>query len=142
MGLAVTVTAGGRQFVACSVHLEARSDPAGRALQFEALMDGIDAYADGLPVVIGGDLNTLVVPGRFNEPLFTIGMARGYDFAGCNPMRPTTRNSHWSRHPGDRQLDWFCVRGLKARAPALVPAIGAGGEMLSDHEMIAVTLEI
>jgi endonuclease/exonuclease/phosphatase family metal-dependent hydrolase len=48
-------------FVACSVHLENRTDGNGRARQMRTLLDALDSYAGSSPVVIGGDLNTHVV---------------------------------------------------------------------------------
>ena len=145
MAVAATFTSGTTRFVACSVHLENRTDGAGRAAQMRTLLDALDVYAGVLPVVIGGDLNTHVAAGRHDdtsEPLFAMATARGYDWAGCNVAQPTTRTSTWSESEGTRQLDWFCTRGLTARDPALVPALGEDASVLSDHELILVTLEL
>ncbi len=145
MAVAATVSAGIHRFVACSVHLENRSDGAGRARQMHSLLDALDAYAGALPVVIGGDLNTHVGPGGHDdarEPLFAMAAARGYDWAACNLAQPTTRTSTWSQSEGTRQLDWFCTRGVKVRDPAVVPALGEDATVLSDHELILVTLEL
>jgi len=145
MAIAARFDANGQRFVACSVHLENRTDGAGRAAQMRTLLDALDSYADGLPVVIGGDLNTHVGPGGHtdtSEPLFAMGAARGYDWAACNLARPTTRRSTWSESEGTRQLDWFCTRGLTVRDPAVVPAIGEDGDILSDHEMLLLTLQM
>ncbi len=60
------------------------------------LLDAIDECADGLPVLIGGDLNTHVQPGGHDdpaEPLFSVAKQRGYDFAAANLARPTTRTA-------------------------------------------------
>jgi endonuclease/exonuclease/phosphatase family metal-dependent hydrolase len=134
------------RFVACSVHLENRTDGAGRARQMETLLDALDAYADGaLPVVIGGDLNTHVGPGGYrdaSEPLFALAASRVYDWAACNLAQPTTRASTWSTSEGTRQLDWFCTRGLSVRDPTVVPALGEDGSVLSDHELILLTLDM
>ena len=145
MAVAATVRAGTFGFVACSVHLENRTDGNGRATQMHTLLDALDAYAGLLPVVIGGDLNTHVGPGGHgdaSEPLFAMAAARGYDWAACNLAQPTTRTSTWSQSEGTRQLDWFCTRGVKVRDPAVVPALGDDGSVLSDHELILVTLEL
>ena len=96
-------------------------------------------------MVIGGDLNTHVGPGGHDdasEPLFAMAAARGYDWAACNLAQPTTRTSTWSQSEGTRQLDWFCTRGVNVRDPALVPALGDDASVLSDHELILVTLEL
>ncbi len=144
MAVAVTVSAGTSRFVACSVHLENRTDGNGRARQMHTLLDALDAYAGALPAVIGGDLNTHVGPGGHcdaREPLFALAAARGYDWAACNLAKPTTRTSTWSQSEGTRQLDWFCTRGVTVRDPAVVPALGEDASVLSDHELILVSLE-
>ena len=145
MAVAATFSSGGSAFVACSVHLENRTDGAGRAAQMRTLLNALDAYAGGLPVLIGGDLNTHVAPGGINdasEPLFAMAAARGYDWSACNLACPTTRQSTWSQSEGTRQLDWFCTRGLNVSDPNVVPAIGENGEILSDHEMLLLTLHL
>ncbi len=45
MAIAATFSAAGIRFVACSVHLENRTDGAGRARQMRTLLDALDAYA-------------------------------------------------------------------------------------------------
>ncbi len=133
----------GFPFVACAVHLESVTDGLGRAAQMRTLLDALDGLAAGLPVVIGGDLNTQVGPGGHDnpaEPLFAVAGKRGYDLAACNLARPTTRESVWSTHEGTRQLDWFLTRGVVAQHPAVVPALGPDGTVLSDHELILVTI--
>jgi endonuclease/exonuclease/phosphatase family metal-dependent hydrolase len=131
-------------FVACSVHLENRTDGNGRARQMRTLLDALDSYAGSSPVVIGGDLNTHVGPGGHldaSEPLFALAAERGYEWACCNLAQPTTRRSTWSQSEETRQLDWFCTRRIRVRDPAVVPALGEDGSVLSDHEMILLTLE-
>lgn len=145
MALATTIHTGCSRFVGCSVHLENRTDGAGRATQMRTLLDALDAYAGSLPVVIGGDLNTHVGPGGHidaREPLFAMAKARGYDWSACNLAQPTTRTSTWSQSEGTRQLDWFCTRGCTVRDPAIVPALAEDASVLSDHELILLTLEL
>lgn len=67
MAVAATFNAGISRFVACSVHLENRTDGTGRANQMRTLLDALDAYAGSLPIVIGGDLNTHVGPGGHDD---------------------------------------------------------------------------
>jgi endonuclease/exonuclease/phosphatase family metal-dependent hydrolase len=144
MAVAATFTHGAARFVACAVHLENRTDGAGRATQMRTLLDALDHYAGALPIIIGGDLNTHVGPGGrhdASEPLFDLAVERGYDWSACNLARPTTRASVWGQSEGMRQLDWFCTRGATARDPAVVPALCDDATVLSDHELILVTLE-
>jgi endonuclease/exonuclease/phosphatase family metal-dependent hydrolase len=144
MALAATFSAAGIRFVACAVHLENRTDGAGRARQMRTLLDALDGYSGSAPVVIGGDLNTHVGPGGHtdtSEPLFALAASSGYDWTAGNLAQPTTRTSTWSTSEGTRQLDWFCVRGLKVRDPAIVPALGDDASVLSDHELIMLTLD-
>jgi endonuclease/exonuclease/phosphatase family metal-dependent hydrolase len=148
MALAATFGFGAGAFVACTVHLENRTDGAGRARQMRTLLAALDDYAGALPVVIGGDLNTAVGPGGHGdpaEPLFAAATERGYDWQTCNLARPTTRLSAWSTGASEpvRQLDWFCVRGVTVDDPDVVPALGAdGATVLSDHDMILLTLRL
>jgi endonuclease/exonuclease/phosphatase family metal-dependent hydrolase len=144
MAIAAGFSAGGIRFVACAVHLENRTDGVGRARQMRTLLDALDGYAGSAPVLIGGDLNTHVGPGGHAdaaEPLFALATSRGYDWAACNLARPTTRTSVWSRSEGTRQLDWFCTRGMRVCDPAIVPALGDDASVLSDHELILLTVE-
>ena len=144
MAVAATIAGDGARFVVCSVHRENRTDGAGRAQQMTTLLDALDAYASGLPVLIGGDLNTHVAPGGHDdtsEPLFAVASARGYDWRQCNVAAATTRRSTWSASEGTRQLDWFCTRGLTVRDPTLVPSLAEDATVLSDHELILVTNE-
>ena len=145
MGIAATFDVGGSRFVACAVHLEYRTDGAGRARQVAALLDRLEAYAGGLPILFGGDLNTPTEAGRDDdpaEPLFALAQARGFDWTACNAGRPTTRTSVWTQGHGTKQLDWFCARGLTVAAPAVIPAIGEDADILSDHELLVLTLTL
>ena len=133
------------RFVACSVHLENRTDGRRpRPADADACSMRSMRTPGRLPVVIGGDLNTHVGPGGCHdasEPLFALAASRGYDWAAGNLAQPTTRTSTWSTSEGTRQLDWFCTRGLSVRDPAVVPALGEDGSVLSDHELILLTLD-
>lgn len=154
-GVAVTVV---------GLHLESHSDPAHRAGQMARLMELIAQYDATAPVVIGGDVNTStmswadreagqpedpdrrrdVVP---HEPLFTVMAAHGFDWTACNvPLEPTQRFIDpaaavaQGRAPG--KIDWVFTRGLTASDPAVIPAVGDNGAILSDHDAIAVTIRL
>jgi endonuclease/exonuclease/phosphatase family metal-dependent hydrolase len=160
--VAASITMGAKRIVLVSVHLESHSGPALRAEQMRRLFDAIDQFAPGQPVVIGGDLNTstftrtttaqlhdveaavredprrVVEPERY-EPLFEIARARGYEWQGANASGPTERVP-----AGETailgHIDWFLVRGLRVSAPVTIPAIDERGNMISDHEMIMMTV--
>lgn len=123
-----------------STHLESNADAMHRATQYDRLLDAIDDFAPGLPVLIGGDLNTgNHQPPDFNwqdETLFESAEARDYSWE-ATPSGMTTRPSLITPHP-DRtmKLDWFCTRGLSCHDKALVPAVSKTGKPLSDHEAI------
>jgi endonuclease/exonuclease/phosphatase family metal-dependent hydrolase len=143
IAVAVRVDLAGKAVVACSAHLENSCSPAARALQMRTLLDAIEDYAHSQPVVIGGDLNVRVQPGGHDadsEPLFAEAAARGYDWTRCNAAQPTTRQSLWGPGAGTCQLDWFCTRGFAAEAAQIIPALDGEGSVLSDHELITVTL--
>ncbi len=155
-----------RPVLLVAVHYESHSGPEDRLAQTRVLLDAIDAHWPGRPVLIGGDLNTntldgakperlklldqvlaedphrLVDPVRY-EPLFCLLEERGYDWQGCNvALAPTQRTRpDGTPQPPFGKIDWFLSRGLVCRAPAIVPATDAEGVAISDHEVLAVTIE-
>jgi endonuclease/exonuclease/phosphatase family metal-dependent hydrolase len=123
-----------------STHLESNATAPHRAHQFDMLMDEIDRFAPGLPVVIGGDLNTgNHLPPDFDhrrETLFARATLRGYDWS-ATPEGTTTRPSLITPHPTRKmKLDWFATRGLTCSDTLLIPALDPKGKPLSDHEAI------
>ncbi len=140
MAIAATFDLDGQEIVACAVHLESNSDAPGRALQIRTLLAALDRYAEGRPAVFAGDLNTPVLTP--DETLFTLAVAQGYDWIDCNAPGRTTRLSTWIRHDWPFKLDWIATRGLKAEAPAVIPALAPDGTVLSDHDMVVVTLRV
>jgi endonuclease/exonuclease/phosphatase family metal-dependent hydrolase len=162
IALLATLRISGRPVTLVDVHFESHSDPAGRAVQMERLLDAIDAYAEGQPALIGGDFNTstlsrgwargsgekpvlpeerLLDPVPF-EPLFEVAAARGYDWrAGNTPGVPTQRTRPDGTPPPPLgRLDWFFSRGLAISDPRTVPAIDDAGAAISDHEALVVTV--
>lgn len=146
------------------LHLESHSDPAHRAGQMARLLELIAQYDPHAPVLIGGDVNTStlswadrlagqaedpvrrrdVIP---HEPLFTVMAAHGFDWTACNvPLAPTQRfvdpaaKATQGRMPG--KIDWIFTRGLVATDPAVLPAVGPDGAILSDHDAVAVTIRL
>ncbi len=149
MALLAQLEIAGRPVTLVCAHLESHTDPGDRARQMARLLDGIEAYDAGAPVLIGGDFNTTgrahgSAPPRRDptgfEPLFALAAARGYERRSCNREdEPTRRHPPDDRRPATR-LDWFFARGLRCRDPATVPALDAEGRPLSDHDGILVTV--
>jgi endonuclease/exonuclease/phosphatase family metal-dependent hydrolase len=150
-----------------SVHFESHAGPNQRVEQMAALLDGIELYAGNGPVLIAGDLNSSSMPrheardpatlrsrlaedpGRLidpvpHEPMFEIAAKAGYDWRSCNAAGATTRPK--PEDPPEKlpphKIDWIFTRGLLARDPAILPAVNAAGEPISDHEALSVTVSL
>ena len=151
------VALGGRELALASVHLESHSDPDERAAQLAAVFDRLDAWAPGVPALVGGDVNTHSLglaeledrealraalardPGRLadpvaHEPLFALAEARGFAWRAAN-VRPAPTYKRGGR--GALQLDWFFARGLAVSDPAVLPS-----DDLSDHDAIALSVRL
>jgi endonuclease/exonuclease/phosphatase family metal-dependent hydrolase len=149
---AVVATVG--DLVVVAPHLESHRGPAQRGRQFADLLDVVEGYAEGRPVVVGGDLNThtLDLSGeedvgddfpdeRFarpfaHEPLFAEAAARGYEWEAANTDEPTHHTvDRGGPVRGRLNLDWFLTRGVRASDPEVIPA------PMSDHDVLAVTVQ-
>jgi endonuclease/exonuclease/phosphatase family metal-dependent hydrolase len=163
--VAATTTLDGTPVDLVSVHLESHSDASLRAEQMALLLERVDARGRG-PAIVAGDFNTFgaplaeladranvtrlraAEPGRFSwpaphEPLFDFAAAHGFEWVDANLAAPTTR--HDAAAMPDHiptKLDWILVRGLQARRPSTVPALGPDGTALSDHELLAVSVRL
>lgn len=141
VGAAVETVAGPVVFV--STHLESLDTGPLRGAQMAALIRALDIAFPGLPVLIGGDLNTGNHPNGDwrDEPLFDIARAAGFDVHGGPEDQATTRASLITRFP-DRamKLDWFLARGLHLGETRIVPSLDDTGRPLSDHDRIEVTV--
>ena len=149
MALVATVDMDRTPVRLASTHLENVTDPAGRAAQFEALLDALGSG----PALIGGDLNTFGTsfdeildrnltrrllsadPSRFvwpvaYEPLFAAAAARGFTWEAANTATPTTTH-------GPLKIDWLLTRGLDAAAPEVIEA-----GHLSDHHVVVVDVRV
>lgn len=125
---------------AVTTHLESNADAAHRAAQMRRLMDAVDDFAGGMPVLIGGDLNTgNHLPLDFDwrrEDLFALAEARGYHW-DLTAEGTTTRPSLITPHPERvMKLDWFAARGLEPVQKEVLPSLDATGRPLSDHDAI------
>lgn len=132
---------GGRALGAVSVHLENRTDGIGRRRQMQAVLDEAARVFTGLPVIIGGDLNTNTFDGRDRdiigkmaddpvfyrahldgmavyEPLFEAAAAAGYRWQDAGPM--TRRKPLPGGRTLELQLDWILQRGLRLEESRVV----------------------
>ena len=165
MAIGAQVELAGRRVTVVSVHLESNSSPAQRKTQMSHLLDVIEKYDMSAPLLIGGDLNTSTVdrtrdrdrefqraefaknPLRLlevepHEPLFQEMADRGFDWRASNlPGRPTERPQPGQPSRPLGKIDWIFTRGLRAAAPAIVPALAADGRPISDHDCLFVTVE-
>ena len=163
IALATRVMIDDSPVVMVTTHLESHAPPGVRASQMRILLDAIDGYAAGDPVLIGGDFNTRTAakddlrepaartrlhqdfPALFarpapREPLFAVAEAAGYDWLSCNTSAPTERSRNAAIDMPRFRLDWFFARGLVCENPAVVSAESTHGKTLSDHD--AITVEV
>ena len=128
-------------------HLENRATPQERTEQLEFLLDAAENHFGGIPILLGGDMNTNTVagdkPGEMDyladnpdeqwrrlgqipvwEPQLDFAAVRGYSYIDCNIMAKTTRRKPM---PDGRtillNLDWFYQRGLNCSNPVRVESI-------------------
>ena len=164
MAVAATIQIGGIDVGFFSVHFDNYGDPKQRGAQMRALLAGIEAYAGKGPVLIGGDFNPLTTaipsfmdqkwraavvaedPQRFvspmcYEPLFDAAADAGFDWHDCNSPDPTVCIERECKVPTRARLDWFFTRGLVAERPTTVSSIGEDDVLISDHDLIAVTIK-
>lgn len=142
VGAQIDTTAGPVVFV--STHLESACDAGHRTAQIEALIAALDTHFTGVPVLIGGDLNTGNHTGGDwrAEGLFSIARAAGFTAHGGPEDQPTTRPSLITRFPERAmKLDWFLARGLHVGQTDIRPSLDASGRPLSDHDRIETTVE-
>lgn len=145
MALAARFAVAGGTLVACAVHLESDTDGAGRARQMAALLDELDAFADGAPVLLGGDLNAGARRDDFDpfsEPFFDLAARRGFSWKAFNTGMPTSRVSRNVNavQQNRARFDWFLGRDLTGEAASNIPAVDADGAALSDHDVITVVV--
>lgn len=137
----------GREIGLISAHLENRTDPRGRLLQFEFLHQEALAYFGDLPLIMGGDMNTNCVNGANDlemvelaasraeqlakmssveaiEPLMTFAERNGWNYRDANLLNKSTRRKDMKGYPDiNLNLDWFFTRGLNCVNPAVVTAV-------------------
>lgn len=125
---------GGRPLGAVSIHLENRTHGQGRKAQMEALLRAVEKELPGMPLILGGDLNTNTFDGRSKEDigavaaspdlrrrcledaaryeeLLPMAEAAGYRIVPEEP-RPTRRKPLPGGAVLPLRLDWILLRGL------------------------------
>lgn len=131
-------------FVAVSVHLESAASADYRERQMKELIDDVESAFSGLPLLVGGDLNTgNHADGDFEaEGLFAMAAARGFVRHGGPIGQMTTRPSLITRWPKRAmKLDWFLSRGLDVSESTIIASLDADGRPLSDHDLITCRIE-
>jgi endonuclease/exonuclease/phosphatase family metal-dependent hydrolase len=164
MAIGAQVELAGRAVTLVSVHLESNSSPAQRQAQTARLLDALECYDSGAPLVVGGDFNCSTIdrtgerddafrrrelaadPRRLlevepYEPLFREMAARGFAWRAANvPGQPTERARPGAPARPLGKIDWFFTRGLVASAPAIVAAEDDAGMPISDHDCLFITV--
>ena len=111
-------------------------------MQTKRLIAAVEKLADGLPVVLGGDFNTNILPAgsrepEAHEPLFGLLAEAGYNWETANDFTVTQRTRpDGTPQPPFARLDWLFTRGLSASDAVTVAAVDADGAAISDHELI------
>ncbi len=143
MAILATLETGTQPLCVVSTHLESNADPAYRAQQFNRLLDAIDQFAPGMPVIVGGDMNTgNHMPENKDwrdETLFALASARGYE-SGLSTEGMTTRPSLLTPQPKPMRLDWFFARDIHGVALPIVEPSSERGTPLSDHACMMCTV--
>lgn len=140
MAIAAIVPTAQGPICVVSTHLESNAGPAHRHAQFEILLTAVEAFAPGLPVLIGGDLNTgNHLPPEFDwrkETLFDLGKSHGYSW-DFTAEGMTTRPSLITPHP-DRvmKLDWLAGRDLQRLDTGILTSLDPTERPLSDHDCV------
>ncbi|MBB3309968.1 endonuclease/exonuclease/phosphatase family metal-dependent hydrolase [Rhizobium sp. BK196] len=142
MAIAAKIETAFGPILAVSVHLESKTDIADRARQTKRLIAAVEKLADGLPVVLGGDFNTNILPEgsrepEAHEPLFGLLAEAGYHWDAANDFALTQRTRpDGTPQPPFARLDWLFTRSLSASDAMTVAAVDADGAAISDHELI------
>lgn len=130
--------------VVVSTHFESAATADYRERQMTGLMDALDVAFPGLPILIGGDLNTgNHAGGDFEvEGLFARAAERGFSRHGGPLDGMTTRPSLITRWPERAmKLDWFLSRGLVVSQATIVSSLSPAGKPLSDHDVITCRID-
>ena len=158
--LAEIEISGSRVGLMC-LHLENRATPEARKTQLCYALKGAEKAFDGIPVLIGGDMNTNTVDGDAPdgmdifygdipeqarrmadipayEPLMPCAQKWGYSYEDCNIMDKPTRRKHAPGYPDILlNLDWFFQRGLACWEPKRVETVFSMSALTRKEEQFA-----
>ena len=139
----------GREVGVASIHLENRTDGEGRRVQMQAVLDEVQRVFAGLPVILGGDLNTNTFDGRdkdyirhladhpaeladnivkidSSEPLLTACGDAGYAWrTASGDGRLTRRKPVGEGNFLAMRLDWIIPRGFTAKDSRVISTVTA-----------------
>ena len=133
---------GGQPLGVTSIHLENRTHGEGRRLQMRAILDAVEQELPGMPVILGGDLNTNTFDGRAKEdindiaaspemrrrcleevfafePLLPMAAEEGYQIVPREP-KLTRRKPLPEGGFLPLRLDWILLRGATATRSHMV----------------------
>ena len=146
MALFATINAG-KRITIVSTHLESSlRDKGTRSEQTTMLLDELQKYSSGAPVIIGGDLNGLPT-----EPMFEQVRKAGFRVEDSNDTRGGTvqRVTDGKVVIADRYIDYLLVRGLSTlrneSSPRVIPAVyppREDGKLLSDHAIVTAVVAL
>lgn len=133
---------GGKPLGAASIHLENRTHGEGRRAQMEVILQAVERELPGMPVILGGDLNTNTFDGRDKEDIGDIAgspelrrrcLEDVFQFEELLPMaeragyRIVPEEPRLTRRkplPGGDflplRLDWILLRGARAEESRMV----------------------
>ena len=117
-----------------SIHLENRTDSSGRRAQMEVILETVKRELAGMPIIMGGDLNTNTFDGRSKEDIGNIAASRAMRrrcledvfaheellplcvSAGYEPVPREPRHTRRKPLPDGSflplRLDWILLKGL------------------------------
>ena len=130
------IHAAGRPVGIGSIHLENRTHGPGRRAQLETVLQAAEKMFPGLPVILGGDLNTNTFDGRDKDAISQVAAspelqrrcledvaaweeclgaaeAMGYTLAPLRPEATRRKPLPWGGAL-ELRLDWLMIRGMAA----------------------------
>lgn len=133
---------GGRPLGAVSIHLENRTHGEGRRVQMETVLKAVETELPGMPVILGGDLNTNTFDGRSKEDIGDIAGSPELrrrcleDVFRFEALLPMAAEAGYQIVPGEPRLtrrkplpggdflplrlDWILLRGATAGESRMV----------------------